>query len=141
MPRPSVHYSSLSFYICKVIGSFCFSPPAWHKLCLCCTRLMAAKLTYNKTEFCHSIFAKSLARFAFRHPRGINFVYAARDQWLQNSPITKRSFVILTTERRKNLQTNIKEIPTSRIINTERDSSHTFRMTKLRFVIGEFCSH
>ena len=22
----------LSFYICKVIGSFCFSPPAWHKL-------------------------------------------------------------------------------------------------------------
>ena len=37
--------------------------------------------------------------------------------------------VILTTERRKNLQTNIKEIPTSRIINTERDSSHTFSMT------------
>ena len=30
---------------------------------------------------------KSLARFAFRHPRGINFVYAARDQWLQNLPI------------------------------------------------------
>ena len=28
---------------------------------------------------CHSIFAKSLAHFAFRHPRGINFVYAARD--------------------------------------------------------------
>ena len=49
-----MHYSSLSFYICKVIGSFCFSPPAWHKLCLCCTRLMAAKLTDNKTEFCHS---------------------------------------------------------------------------------------
>ena len=30
---------------------------------------------------------KSLARFAVRHPRGINFVYAARDQWLQNLPI------------------------------------------------------
>ena len=44
---------------------------------------------------CHSIFVKSLARFAFRHPRGINFVYATRDQWLQNSPITKLCFVIL----------------------------------------------
>ena len=59
---------------------------------------------------CHSIFVKSLARFAFdfspygrrpsvRHPRGINFVYATRDQWLQNSPITKLCFVILTTGR------------------------------------------
>ena len=56
--RPSIklikHPQWLSFYICKVIGSFCFSPPAWHKLCLCYTRLMAAKLTDNKTEFCHS---------------------------------------------------------------------------------------
>ena len=69
----------MSFYICKVIGSFCFSPPAWHKLCLCHPRLMAAKLTDDKTEFCHSIFALSLVHFAFRHPRGINFVYAARD--------------------------------------------------------------
>ena len=34
----------------------------------------------------------------------------------------------LTTERSKNLRTNIKETPTSRTINTERDSSHTFRM-------------
>ena len=40
---------AMSFYICKAIGSFCFSPPAWHKLCLCCTRLMAAKLADNKT--------------------------------------------------------------------------------------------
>ena len=48
---------------------------------------------------CHSIFAMSLARFAFRHPRGINFVYATRDQWLQNSPITKLCFVILTIGR------------------------------------------
>ena len=85
----------LQFYICKVIGSFCFSPPAWHKLRLCYTRPMAAKLADNKTLFCHSIFVKSLARFAFRHPRGINFVYATRDQWLQSSPITKLCFVIL----------------------------------------------
>ena len=35
---------------------------------------MAAKLTDDKTEFCHSIFALSLAHFAFRHSRGINFV-------------------------------------------------------------------
>ena len=48
---------------------------------------------------CHSIFVKSLARFAFRHPRGINFVYATRDLWLQNSPITKLCFVILTKGR------------------------------------------
>ena len=37
----------------EVIGSFCFSPPAWHKLRLCCTRPMAAKLADNKTLFCH----------------------------------------------------------------------------------------
>ena len=40
---------------------------------------MAAKLTDDKTEFCHSMFALSLAHFAFRHPPGINFVYAAGD--------------------------------------------------------------
>ena len=37
--------------------------------------------------------------------------------------------VILTTERRKNLITSIKETSTSRTTNKERDSSHTFRMT------------
>ena len=41
------------------------------------------------------IFRKSLTRFAFSHPRSINFVYASRDQRLQNSSITKQSFVIL----------------------------------------------
>ena len=51
---------SVSFYICNVIGSFCFSPPAWHKLRLCYTRPMAAKLTDNKTLFCHSDDRKNL---------------------------------------------------------------------------------
>ena len=36
-----------------------------------------------------------MARFAFSHPRGINFVYASRNQRLQNLPITKLCFVIL----------------------------------------------
>ena len=41
---------------------------------------MAAKLTDNKTEFCHSIFAKSLARFSFSilrfcHFWGISILY------------------------------------------------------------------
>ena len=31
----------------EIIGSFCCSPPAWHKLRLCCTRPMAAKLADN----------------------------------------------------------------------------------------------
>ena len=48
----------------KVIGSFCFSPPAWHKLCLCYTRLMAAKLTDNKTEFCHWLILLFATRVA-----------------------------------------------------------------------------
>ena len=52
---------------------------------------------------CHSMFTVSLARFAFSHPRGLKTlplfiegvpegggsIYATRDQWLQNSPITK----------------------------------------------------
>ena len=45
--------------------------------------------------FCHSIFALSLARFAYSHPRVMNFVHASRDRRLQNSPITKLCFVIL----------------------------------------------
>ena len=36
-----------------------------------------------------------MTRFAFSHPRSINFVYASRDQRLQNLSITKQSFVIL----------------------------------------------
>ena len=52
----------MSFYICKVIGSFCFSLPAWHKLRLCYTRPMAAKLTDNKTLFCHSDDRKNLIK-------------------------------------------------------------------------------
>ena len=36
-----------------------------------------------------------MTRFAYSHPRSINFVYASRDQRLQNSSITKQSFVIL----------------------------------------------
>ena len=46
------------------------------------------EVSAQKKGLCHSIFARSLARFTFRHPRGINFVYASRDHWLQNSPIT-----------------------------------------------------
>ena len=49
----------------------------------------------NITKFCHSIFARSLARFAFRNPNGITYGYATFDLLLQNSPITKRCFVIL----------------------------------------------
>ena len=43
---------------------------------------------------CHSIFALSLTRFAFRNPNGITCGYAAFDLLLQNSSITKRCFVI-----------------------------------------------
>ena len=44
---------------------------------------------------CHSIFALSLTRFAFRNPNGITYGYATFDLLLQNSSITKRCFVIL----------------------------------------------
>lgn len=52
------------------------------------------------TRGCHLrcyliIHSSMLAHFAFSHPRGINFVYASRDQWLQNSPITKFCFIIV----------------------------------------------
>ncbi len=53
------------------------------------------KLVDNITKFCHSIFALSLTRFAFRNPNGITCGYAAFDLLLQNSSITKRCFVIL----------------------------------------------
>ncbi len=43
---------------------------------------------------CHSIFALSLTRFAFRNPNGITCGYASFDLLLQNSSITKRCFVI-----------------------------------------------
>ena len=52
---------------------------------------------------CHSIFALSLTRFAFRNPNGITYGYATFDLLLQNLSITKRCFVILkrrVTERR-----------------------------------------
>ena len=57
----------------------------------------AAKLADIKTLFyyCSIIHFSILAHFAFSHPRGINFVYASRDQWLQNSPITKPCFIIV----------------------------------------------
>ena len=45
--------------------------------------------------YCLIIHSSMLAHFAFSHPRGINFVYASRDQWLQNSPITKFCFIIV----------------------------------------------
>ena len=63
-------------------------------------------------QYCHSIFALSLTRFAFRNPNVITYGYATFDLLLQNlsitkqksigsfivtlmnSPITKRCFVI-----------------------------------------------
>ena len=36
-----------------------------------------------------------MTRFAFRNPNGITYGYATFDLLLQNSPITKRCFVIL----------------------------------------------
>ena len=42
-------------------------------------------------HFCHSIFALSLTRFAFRNPNGITYGYATFDLLLQNLSITKRS--------------------------------------------------
>ena len=53
---------------------------------------------------CHSIFVLSLTRFAFRNPNGMTYGYAAFDLLLQNSPITKRCFVILN--KVKNLLIN-----------------------------------
>ena len=45
------------------VGSFCFKPPAWHKLRLCFTRPMAAKLADNKILFYHcSIIHSSILR-------------------------------------------------------------------------------
>ena len=55
----------------------------------------------NLSVLCHSLFAMSLARFAFRNPNGITCGYAAFDLLLQNSSITKRCFVILS--KAKNL--------------------------------------
>ncbi len=49
-----------------------------------------------KTRTCHSIFALSLTRFAFRNPNGITYGYATFDLLLQNLSITKRCFVIST---------------------------------------------
>ena len=46
-------------------------------------------------RMCHSIFALSLTRFAFRNPNGITYGYATFDLLLQNLSITKRCFVIL----------------------------------------------
>ena len=39
---------------------------------------------------CHSIFAQSLTRFAFRNPNGITYGHATFDLLLQNAPITKK---------------------------------------------------
>ena len=42
---------------------------------------------------CHSIFALSLTRFAFRNPNGITYCYATFDLLLQNSSITKQKSI------------------------------------------------
>ena len=65
--------------------------------------LFIEEVPVRADEFCHSIFVLSLTRFAFRNPNGITYCYATFDLLLQNSSITKRCFVILTTEGRKNL--------------------------------------
>ena len=54
---------------------------------------------------CHSIFALSLTRFAFRNPNGITYGHATFDLLLQNLPITKRCFVILSAA--KNLKNSL----------------------------------
>ena len=46
----------------------------------------------------------SLARSFISDPHGMIFIHASCDQPLMNSPITKLSFVILTTNGRKNFR-------------------------------------
>ena len=46
----------------------------------------------------------SLARSFISDPHGMIFIHVSCDQPLMNSPITKLSFVILTTNWRKNLR-------------------------------------
>ena len=46
----------------------------------------------------------SLARSFISDPHGMIFIHVSCDQPLMNSPITKLSFVILTTNGRKNLK-------------------------------------
>ena len=55
---------------------------------------------------CHSIFALSLTRFAFRNPNGITYGYATFDLLLQNSSITKRCFVILYLQKETKIARN-----------------------------------
>ena len=43
-------FHRMSFYICSVIDSFCFSQPARHELRPCFVRPVAAKLVDNKTK-------------------------------------------------------------------------------------------
>ena len=50
-------------------------------------------LPITKLKFCHSIFALSLTRFAFRNPNGITYCYATFDLLLQNSSITKQKSI------------------------------------------------
>ena len=44
-------------------------------------------------QYCHSIFALSLTRFAFRNPNGITYGYATFDLLLQNLSITKQKSI------------------------------------------------
>ena len=55
-----------------------------------------APTAHKQSRSCHSIFALSLTRFAFRNPNGITYGYATFDLLLQNLSITKRCFVILS---------------------------------------------
>ena len=84
----------MSFYICKVIGLFCFSQPAWHKLRLCYTRPIAAKLTDNKTLFCHSIltFCRAKSYKNARHKFRKSFKALARELLcnITHPPFTRR---------------------------------------------------
>ena len=63
----------------------------------------SCKKYFPRRWLCHSIFAMSLARSFHSDPHGMIFIHASCDQPLMNSPITKLSFVILTTNGRKNL--------------------------------------
>ena len=55
--------------------------------------LFIEEVPVRAEEFCHSIFALSLTRFAFRNPNGITYGYATFDLLLQNSPITKQKSI------------------------------------------------
>ena len=70
----------------RSLARFAFRHPRGHKLRLCCTRPLAAKLTDNLGYWLVLLFATRV---------GANFACAARDHWLQNSPIRKPCKVFL----------------------------------------------